>query len=193
MVKEVDERERHNLIHVLDSAIQALKDRDTKELKTLSNQTIHDATVYQDEHSIAVAVFIYSLSKIYDREVNYGGFKGWKKFCDTCNFGLAVAKEKLIHLDIQGFNKAMKSYAAVLSKLDVKLKIHIQDVLQRARINKASRLYEHGLSIGRTAELLGVTRFELMDYVGKTYIADMSKNITLSAKNRLEFTRGLFL
>ena len=65
-------------------------------------------------------------------------------------------------------------------------------MLNKARINKASRLYEHGISIGRTAELLGVTRFELMDYVGKTYIADVKENMTIGARERLMIARRLF-
>ncbi len=188
----MDERERLNLIHVLDRAVDALKSGNVKELRNLSNQTVHDAAVYQDEFSVTIAVLIYSLGKIHEREMHYSGFKGWKKYCDVCSAGLESAKNYLIKSDMEAFSLSVKKYVDEISKLDTKLKQHIQDVLQKARINKASRLYEHGLSLGRTAELLGISRFDLMDYIGKTYIADVKENLTINAKKRLDFARGLF-
>ena len=188
----MDEQVRHNIIRVLDKAIDAIRTENIKNLKDISNETIHDATVYQDEYSTTVAVLIYALSKIYEREIHYGKFKGWKTFCFDCFRGLDFAKERLVEGDVVGFDDILKKYITTLEKIDKKLKTYIQDVMQKARINKASRLYEHGLSLGRTAELLGISKFELMDYIGKTYIADMPGNVTLSATNRLKFARGLF-
>ena len=188
----MDEHIRNNIIRVLDKATKSIKEDNIKQLKDLSNETIHDATIYQDEYSITVAVLIYSLSKIYERETHYGKFKGWKIFCFDCFRGLEVAKEKLVANDLQGFEKVMKQYTATLEKIDKKLKVHIQDVFRKARINKASRLYEHGLSVGRTAELLGMNKFEVMDYIGKTYIADVKENITIDSIERLKFSRSLF-
>ncbi|MBI2148923.1 hypothetical protein HYU23_04535 [Candidatus Woesearchaeota archaeon] len=188
----MDEHLKQNIIRVLDKAIKAIKEENIIYLKNISNETVHDATVYQDEYSIAVAVLIYSLSKIHEREEHYGKFKGWKMFCSDCFKGLETAKERLISNDIQGFEKIIKQYTINLEKTDRKLKVHIQDVFRKARINKASRLYEHGLSMGRTAELLGITKFELMDYIGKTYIADVRENITINPVERLKFARGLF-
>jgi len=188
----VEEHIKSNLIRVLDKAINAIKTKDTISLKEISNETIHDATVIQDEYSITIAVFIYSLSKIYEREQNYSKYKGWTKFCLDCFKGLEIAKQKLIANDIKGFELVLKEYMSTLEKVDEKLKIHIQDVFEKARINKASRLYEHGLSIGRTAELLGISKFEAMDYVGKTYIADVKENTTINPIERLKFARGIF-
>lgn len=188
----MEEHLRSNLIRVLDKAINAIKESDIKALKDISNETVHDATVYQDEYSITIAVLIYSLSKVYEREPHYGKFKGWKLFCFDCFRGLEAAKERLVANDIPNFEKVLTEYTGTLEKIDKKLKMHIQDVFQKARINKASRLYEHGISAGRTAELLGITKYEMMDYIGKTYIADVKENKTIDPIFRLKFTRGLF-
>lgn len=188
----MDEQVKVNILRVLDRAIVAVKGNDAKELKDLSNETIHDATVYQDEYSIAVAVMFYVLSKIYERDIHYNQFKGWKNFCTSCVIDLETARAKLKENDIQGFDSALKGYLEAMRKLDKKLVKYVQDVLYKARITKASRLYEHGLSIGRTAELLGVSKYELMDYIGRTYIADMKDNVTINIKERLKFARGLF-
>lgn len=188
----MEESIKQNIISILEKALHAIKSDHVKDLSDLSNQTIHDATVYQDEYSVAIAVLVYTLSKIFSREFRYSTYKGWKTFVNDSIKFLEQAKSRLSNNDISGFDDSLKNFRETMQRLDKKLKVYVQDVLQKARITKASRLYEHGLSMGRTAELLGITRFDLMDYVGKTYIADVKEGITISAKDRIKFARGLF-
>ena len=188
----MNSKERINLIRILDRSINAIKKEDIISLKDLSNQSIHDAAIIQDEHTITIAVLVYTLSKFYERKFHYGTFKGWHGFCNDCLEGLEKAREKLQKNDIEGFENELKSYMKNLSNSDGKLNNYIKDVLNRARVNKASRLYEHGLSIGRTADILGINNYELMDYIGKTYIADVKENKTLSVKKRMEVVRNIF-
>jgi len=105
---------------------------------------------------------------------------------------LEVAKEKLENNDIQGFEDTLSKYIKNLNKVHIKLQQSIQDVFEQAKISKASRIHEHGISLGRTAELLGITRFDLMNYIGKTYIADAKEAFTIDPEKRLKFARSLF-
>ena len=188
----MEEQEKSNLIRVLIATVDAIKKQDIMQLKNLSNETIHDAAIYQEEYSISIAVIIYALSKIYEREFNYKKDKGWNSYCIDCIKRLELAKEKLSLNDISGFDKIIKEYLDSLKKLDIKLRDNILEVIHKAKINKASRLYEHGISLGRTAELLGISRFELMDYIGKTGISDVQENQTIDPIKRLKTARGLF-
>ena len=52
-------------------------------------------------------------------------------------------------------------------------------------------MHEHGISMGQVAESLGVSLWDIMDYVGKTRIIDKFEYRT-DMKSKLEFTRGLF-
>ncbi len=183
---------KDNIIRILNKTIDSIKEEDIKKIRDLSNETVHDATVYQDEYSITTAVLIYALSKIYERDFQYAKLKGWQFFCIDCFKGLEIARNKLVNNDIQGFDTALKKYINTLEKLDPKLRLYIKEIFRRSKITKASRLYEHGLSVGRTAELLGITKFEVMDYIGKTYIADVKENTTIKPLERLNFARGLF-
>jgi len=188
----LQEEQRVNIIRVLDEAVKSIKDGNIVLLKDLSNETIHDASTVQDQYSITIAIIIYSLSKIHERETHYGQFKGWRTFCYDCVRGLELAKNRLEKFDIKGFDREIKNYLNTLKKLDTKLKNYIQDVFERAKLNKASRIHEHGVSIGRTAELLGVSRYELMDYVGKTFISDVKDNLTIDPVKRMKITREIF-
>ncbi|MEM2462826.1 MAG: hypothetical protein QXD71_01515, partial [Candidatus Pacearchaeota archaeon] len=62
----------------------------------------------------------------------------------------------------------------------------------KAAINKASRIYEHGISRAETARLLGITQWELAEYVGLTGIADTDLSITLPIEKRIKLAESLF-
>jgi len=76
-------------------------------------------------------------------------------------------------------------------KLDGKIKMYIEQVMQQGRIKKGSKLYEHGISIARSADLLGISQWQLLDYVGKTTMTDATPQ-SLDVKKRLSFARELF-
>ena len=46
----------------------------TDEIKNLSNQTIHSATIHQDPVNIVIAVLVYSLAKYYKEKI----IKKWR-------------------------------------------------------------------------------------------------------------------
>lgn len=187
----MEEHIRHDIKDVLKGALTAMRQEDIKALKALSDMTIHNASIHQDVHSVSVSILIYSLAKLYER-TRYEGYKNWNKLCIDCENKLQNALDKLEQKDDAGFEKDIKDYISTLKGSEGKLKNHIRDVFHKARITKGSRLYEHGISVGRAAQILGVSEYELLDYVGKTYIADVKENFTIAPKQRLQTARSLF-
>ena len=90
------------------------------------------------------------------------------------------------------FRNDFKMIRGSIENLSGKLKRYIKEVLRNAEINKASRLYEHGISMEQTASLLGVTLYELADYVGRTGIPDAPENKTMNTKERIKLAMGMF-
>jgi len=82
--------EKEHVIKVLENTKIALKKEDVIQLKELSNQTIHSASIDQTSESILLAVIVYSLGKIIER----GKYK--------CADGLCTSVEQII-------NKAISS------------------------------------------------------------------------------------
>ena len=74
--------EPENLLKVLKEARGAVEKSDSHKLSDLSNQVIHSASIGQEPENTAVAVIIYSLSKIIERKY-YHEEKGWGKFYDV--------------------------------------------------------------------------------------------------------------
>ncbi len=188
----MDPHIKQDVLDVLHHAVSALRREDIKALIELSNMTVHNASIHQDQYSIVVAVLVYSLSKLFER-TKYQQYPDWHIFCQDCVTRLSEAEESLLHDDYGKFDQLIHTFLESIKQSDPKLQQYMQDVFLKAKISKASRIYEHGISLGRTAELLGVSQYDLMSYVGKTYVADVQENKTLSVKKRLALARGIFL
>ncbi len=184
-------KESDNILRILKETKVALSKQDNILLKGLSNQTIHTASMSQDPENIAIAVVVYSLSKIIERQ-KIQNYSGWKKFygnCEKCFDNLIQAIQKK---DNAKFMENIALFRKSINKLSGNLKTYMQDVFRKASINKASRIYEHGISMERTASLLGITMFELANYAGQTGISDVKESKTISVKQRIKFAEEIF-
>ena len=184
-------KEREHVLRVLRETKKALEKNDGVKLKELSNQTIHTSSIDQDSDNVAIAVIIYSLSKIIERK-DYQKYPEWKNFYQT---NLNLINKTILALTKNDDAKARSHLTLMrktIGKLSGKLKVYIQDVFRKAEINKASRIYEHGVSMERTASLLGITMFELAEYAGKTGISDVPLAKTQRVKERLRVAEDIF-
>ncbi len=181
----MNETVRHDMLATISKALEILQiaeEKDIYELKNLSNTTIHNASIFQDQDSITLAVIIYSISKIYERTGSLD---------PKLKTHLEETKKFLIFNHEENFHKALRNTVMHISRLDHKLDLYIQEVIQQARIKKGSKIYEHGISMAQAADLLGISQWQLMDYVGKTTITDSTPQ-SIDVKKRLEYARGLF-
>lgn len=179
---------RKNIIKQITRVISAIKKEDFLTLKELSNRTVHSASVYQDKSSLVFALTIYSLSKIVERCKNS---KNFSVFENNMIKLLEESKYQLTMNNIDKYKIKRKQILKSISSMDKRFKFYIEEVIDKAKIKKGSKLYEHGVSTRRAAELLGVSQWELMTYVGKT----KERNFRVPAvniKDRLAFARKIF-
>lgn len=184
-------QERENILDILGKAKEAVKKENIVLIKELSNRTIHSASIYSDVDNIAVAVIVYALSKIVERK-KYQGYAAWPAFFQACMNGLSIAIIALKKKDMEKFRSSLKEIRKRVSRISGHLHAYIQDVFRKAEINKASRVYEHGISMQKTAEMLGITVFELAEYAGSTGIADVDLGMTKDIKERIKTAREIF-
>jgi len=185
-------QEKENVLRILQETKEALKNNDADKIKELSNQTIHTASIAQDPDNIATAVIIYSLSKIVERE-SYREYAGWKGFYKNVVVAIDNSIEAIKKNDSKKLTDNLASIRRTVAKLSGELKLYIQDVFRKAEINKASKIYEHGISMEQTANLLGITLFELASYSGqKPDIANAPLTKTIDVKTRIKTAMDMF-
>ena len=176
------EKIRCDSLEVIKNVLKHLKKEDYLVVREASDNLIHCASIYQDPDSISLSVSIYGLSKMIERE---------KKI----NPRIVEVFEK-IHVALEKrnnsvYSRLIKQLLLLISKVDDKVGKYIRRVINDAQIRKGFKIYEHGVSAGKTAELLGISQWELMKYIGKVRIPERYKD-KIPLENRLSFVRELF-
>ena len=183
-------QEHQHVIQVLQQAKIAAMEEDIVALKKLSDQTIHATTIHQDTDNVLVAIIVYSLSKLLERKHNFSNKdfdKYFKYYLKTLDFSKTCIRKD----DCDAFRDRVKDMMNVPG-LSRELKSSIKDVFHKARINKASKVYEHGVSMAATAKLLGISLWELAEYVGSGNTAEYKENKTSSVSERIKTAMEIF-
>jgi len=183
--------EQGHILNILKKVENALQKKKYIEIKTLSNKLIHHASIHQQADVISLAVIFYSLSKFLERD-NYQEYKEWPTFLNGCIKNIENARKALEENNIEKFRFELSFMRKKIQTLPGDLKKNINEVFRMAKINKASRIYEHGISMEKTAKILGISQWELSEYAGKTGIGDVNLGITIPVTQRIKQAEEIF-
>ncbi|MDP2750293.1 MAG: hypothetical protein Q8O89_05675 [Nanoarchaeota archaeon] len=178
-----------DILAILDKVLEIMEerdDRDVYEIKELSNHTIHSASIFQDSYSMSIAVLMYSLYKIIERKILDD--KNYRNIQDDLKHARTYLRQNDVHNYMISIGSILKS----ISGIDKRFKVFIQEVVEKAKINKGGKLYEHGLSISKAAELMGLSSWELASYVGKTAFDENYLPGKVTVKKRLSNAMDAF-
>ncbi len=184
-------QEVENILRIFRETKTAIFENDSRKIKRLSGQTIHTATIYQDPDNIIVAVLVYSLSKIIERE-HYERMVGWEVFNKNLIKNIDLVISYLEKKDFEKFRIVLGKIRNSINKVAGNLRIYIQDVFRKAELNKALKLYEHGISSEKTAQLLGVSLWELSSYIGQSHSSEIKKEIGIPVEKRIKIAEEIF-
>ncbi len=190
-VMEIEEEEVKDILNVLHAAEELLREFKIDELKECSNHIIHSAAIYQDKYAINTAIIIYAISKVLERR-KFRESKEIETFVEKVLKGLGDLSRALEANNLEDFMRIIKSMMREISLVDRNFSEYLEHVLHKARLKKASKIYEHGLSLGKVAELLGLSKWEVMQYTGKTRIHDREDTKTMSVRDRLKKVEDIF-
>ncbi len=184
-------KEVENVLRILKETKQFIEEDNSFKLKTLSNQTIHSATISQDGDNIIVAVLVYSLGKVLERN-HYRNMDGWTEFYNSVTKNLKLTIRAVERKNIDNARIYLGRIRNSLNRIEGDLSRYIKDVFKKAEINKAFKLYEHGLSTEKTAELLGISLWDLASYIGQSSIGDAKVAISMPVVKRIKIAEDIF-
>ncbi len=183
-------QEGENLLRIFKETRKAIDSDDVVTIKSLSNQTTNTAALTNDPDNIAAAVIVYALSKILERP-NYKDLPGWNKFYKVYLMAIDNIITAIEKGDEESYRKNIQEIRSAIEKISGELREYIQDVFRKASINKASKLYDHGISMERTSRLLGISLFDLADYAGAKR-SEIPGKEAVSEKDRVKLAMDLF-
>ena len=155
----------------------------SEKLKLHSNHAIEHVALYKDLDSVSLTVLIYSLYKIYDQ------LKPEDR--NEIIEQLEKARQALSTNFFGKYNSHIKKLYKAIKHQNVKVREHLQDVMQAARIKKGTVLLEKGLSLGQAAGLMGLSNWDLQKYAANTPALTVHKE-TMHAYRRLEMAYQFF-
>jgi len=179
--RAMNETVRANIIRLLQDSLAAIRKNDSFKLKELSSTNVHSASIFQDEDSLSISVAIYALSKVIERTSRK------KAIVSHLETALKAARSS----NQEKYRSIIKSLLNTIEVEDYRLKKFVSSVIEQAQVKKGCAICEHGISIGRTANILGLTQWELMGYLGKTHAAEQSSEMVPTEK-RLALARRIF-
>ncbi|MBW3011349.1 hypothetical protein KY326_03960, partial [Candidatus Woesearchaeota archaeon] len=156
----MNEAIKKDLLLVISSSLLALEKQEFFKLDNVSDQCLQSAALYHDEDVINLAIIIYSLSKISARN-QIKPIANWNKIMESIHALLVSARHNLNRNHLDSFRADLKEILNKIAKADEKIGMYIDKVLHKARIKKGRKIYEQGLSIGETSELIGVNYWDL--------------------------------
>ena len=183
--------EQEHIKKVINTTKEAIIKKDSLLLNSLSNQTIHTASCMQDPGSITLTVIIYALSKLIERR-DYNKIKNWSLFTKKLILNLNLAMKASEEKNQQAYESYLERVRKLFTTLSINIKPYIEEVLRKSSINKANKIYEHGISLGQTSKLLGITQWELLEYTGQRQNPYLIENKTSNVRKRTDMALEFF-
>ena len=178
------------LVKVLQRLKLATISGNSQSLKNIAKYALDSASVFQNKKAISVAVIAYSIVKLIERKKIIQTDIPISVYRDIIR-NLEETSKNLVKGDLLQYEKNIRYLFKLIGKLDDHLPVYIEEVVNKAKIKKGFLLHEKGISLSRASHIMGISQWELMDYIGKTQISEhISKKVDI--RSRLNFTKGLF-
>jgi len=133
------------------------------QLREISADALTEAAVEGHRELILIALVDYALSKIMSK-IHYQAVEG--KFYDTIISHFRAAREGPKEKTIEN----LEEVEDMVVKLDDKEGNFEENVMDKAKIKKASNLYEKGFSLRRASEMTGADPVKVLEFVGGSKI-----------------------
>jgi hypothetical protein len=167
----------------IEKTLNALDSRDALKLREISVAASSEAAIEGHRELMLIALVDYALSKILSK-VHYQSVDD--------NFYRKIRRhlDKALHGSKQDELRHLEAIEDMVIKLDEAEGNYEQNLIEKAQVKKASKLYEQGFSLKRAAEMTGANPTDVLDYIGGSKIHEF-KGVGRNAK-RLKVARGVF-
>ncbi len=144
--------------------------RSVKELRKTEDICVYNLGLTRDKRYFTLGVLAYSLSKLVSKP------RYWAEVFESYIKSLDELTQRAKHIgnDAEVMRLAEEMLAVVV-EWDSTDRRFARNVVQKARLKMASKLYSQGFSLKTTVELTGCEESDLMLFIGNTLFADRLK------------------
>lgn len=168
------------------------QDIDSEKILELSNQMIHDSSIFQEKLLLKYSTLLYCIGKMIARQKTKSrNLDLGPIFCQIYD-KLKRVSENLKRKRMKAMERNMNDIFNLISKNDSKFNIYVQDIIHSTMIKKGSQLVQHGLSVETVSDLTGLNQWDLYAYLGKTNYETLLDEKVNKTERRLRHVKKLF-
>lgn len=168
---------------LINDSIKALDAKDPMQFRNISADALTEAAVEGHREVILIALVDYALSKILSK-IRYRelGDKFFSDIKEKFESAKGASKEDII--------RYLEEVENLVVKMDSVEGNYSDNVMEKAKIKKASALYEKGMSLRQASQMTGADPVRVLDYIGGSKIHELEGFGTNA--ERLRVARGVF-
>jgi hypothetical protein len=158
---------------------EAYRNRQANELKEINDSITNGIMEQFSQEGVELAIMSYLLFKMLTKhrfEEEQKDILG-DKLAEMCREGSA-----------QDIIKSVGELNGLALEIEAGDRRYVIDLLTKARIKVAAKLYAKGISLGTVSKALGIPQQEIMSYAGKTMMFDRLKG-EVGIKERMKDAR----
>lgn len=182
---------QQDLIFIIRDSIKAIKKQNLQKLREASNKAINLSSVSQDKYSISISVILYALFKIMEKK-HYLQSENYPQIRKTILSELNISRNALRKNKTYILSKSLRKITKELERLDKQAGKFMQEAIESSKIKKAYGLYSSGISTGKAAQLLGISKWDLQPYLGKTRESENPYSQSRPTSERIKIAKGIF-
>ena len=178
------------LANALKALRKALKDRDIAALRRISHYTIGMAAIDNGEDIFYVSLAAYMLAKLITKS-HYFRHQGRNEFIAKMIDIIDKALEGLENSRPDIYGRRIRQMIMEMREHEIEDPRYVHDLETKSRTKLATLLYAQGFSLSRAAEITGTHKRDLLQFAGRTLMADRVGR-TKPMAERLSHVRTLF-
>jgi len=161
----------HVVKNTIRKLVLAYKTKDVRGLKNINHDCTMAMVLQNDPEFLNIGILSYMFSKIFAKP------KFWKqgKMSQAMNQFRNYMDKLTIYSkrdDSLSIDRTVKAMITLLETLESQDKKYIRSLEDSARLKMGSRLYAQGLSLGSASHKVNINKKEIIEFVGKTMMAD---------------------
>jgi hypothetical protein len=171
MKEEIDFLNIQDIIKII---IIYFEKKNYEYLHLIENKVLEQAITEFSKDFSEICVLIYGLRKLISKK-HIVHSDSWIEYEREIISNLTLSLENYRPEDPSRFNNYIKKVISIIKKADQELGRYVSVVIDDGRVKLASTAYAYGLSASQAANLLSITKEQLMSYVGITKMPDEDK------------------
>ena len=166
--------ELESVVKRLDEIKRFFSQDNSMQLRSIGNNAIREAAIYNDKVLAEISLIAYCLHKLLTKEHILSNPK-WNSVKKTILDSIETSIQCIKRNELESFFDELESIIRNIQGIDSELGHFVSGLYDKSRVKNAAEAYSFGMSLSQAADLTGADKKDVLMYIGYTTTHDESK------------------